>query len=91
MKFGTLGKYLAAVFADKFTADDLHLGTGTPGKFALAEFIKFLHAAQKTVTGKNTGGGDGDIAFSFGLLIENDVPAAAHKGVADKVFTAEFI
>ena len=89
--FCTAVQYLCAVSFDQLSAGDFHLRPGSLGQFRTAELVKFCHAPQEAVPGEDAGGGDGDIAFSPDVLIERDFASPFHKGVADEVFTAEFI
>ena len=91
MQLCTLAEDLSAGFCNELRADDFDLRTGAAGQFALAELVELFHTADEAVAGKDTGGGNGDIAFRFGFLFEHDLSSAFHKGIFDQVFIAELI
>ena len=77
--------------SDEGFSDGLDLGGGATREFDLELVAGFAEPIDEAFSGENGSGGDGEIAFGFGALFEENAASAFHERAFDEFGFSELV
>ena len=77
--------------SDEGFSDGADLGGGATREFDLELVAGFAEPIDEAFSGENGGGGDGEIAFGFGALFEENAASAFHERAFDEFGFSELV